>query len=341
METIAAARVRVKLWYNDKDISASIEPMLVAFEYTDYASGQVDDIQVMLKDPDGRWLHELFPEEGSTLKAKIVWSEGSIQKSLPCGVFTIDAPEYDDPPGIVSLKGTAASVTTSIRRDKKTKRFENITLKQLASKIAAEQNVSIFFRDEDTPPLAKVEQKDESDLAFLLRQCQREGYALSVDTSKSAGANQLVIRKRVNADSAESTMILKRHGGIVEKCRFGGESLETYRACEVKYKHPDKGLLTYTYIPPNAPNTGQVLTVRKHAGDLAEAIRMAKAELELANRERVKCDMTCTGTTDLVSGIVVTLSGWGKYDGRYAVDEAKHTINPAYKTGLYLVKVFS
>lgn len=340
METIASARARVKLWYNDKDISADIAPMLVSFEYTDYASGQVDDIQVTIKDPDDRWCHSWYPDEGAKLKAEIVWTEGSVTKNIPCGIFVIDSPTYASP-GIITLKATAASVTTSLRRQKKTRQWKHVTLKQLASKIAGEQAISIYFDGGDTPPLTKAEQKDESDLAFLLRQCQREGYTLSVDTSRSADKNQLVIRKRTAADSAASIMTLTRRGGIVESWTFSTESLETYRSCQVRYKHPDKKLLTATYTPPDAPETGQVLTIREHVGSLAEAMRLAKAKLELANRDRVTCDMQCLGNTDLLSGRVVTLSGWGVLDGRYAIDEAKHSVAPAYKTGLKLVKVIS
>lgn len=246
METIEAARTAVRIWYNDKDISANIAPMLQSFEYTDYGSGQVDDLQIAIKDPDDRWLNAWYPDEGARLRAEIVITEGSVTEVLPCGEFVIDAPGYSHP-GIMSLKGTSASVTTALRRQKKARFWLHATLKSVAARIAEEHGVSIVFVGPDTPALTKTEQKDESDLGYLLRQCEREGYALKVES------NRLVIYRQADIDAQPPALTIDRRGGRVISYDFNENLTDSYRSCKVRYRHPDIGILYAEYTPPIRP----------------------------------------------------------------------------------------
>lgn len=332
METIAAARTEIKLWYNDVDISADVAPMLVSFEYHDFASGQVDDLQVSFKDPDRRWLNEWYPDEGARLRAAIIWTEDNITRALPCGEFVIDTPQYSHP-GVITLKGTAASVTTSLRRQKRTREWRAVTLKAIAKKIAEEQGVIMLFQGSDTPVIAKVQQKDESDLKFLLEVCEREGYGLKVES------NRLVVYPRDEFDSNEPVRTIELGSSAVLGYQFTEDKVNTYKACKVRYKHPDKGYVEVTYTPHDAVENGQVLVIRTHVGSEAEALRIAKAKLDLANRSRISCEMELVGDVRLVSGVNVTLAGWGVLDGKYAIDEATHTKATGYRTKLKMIKV--
>jgi phage protein D len=336
-EAVHARRTEVRLWYNDRDISADVAPMLVSFEYTDFASGLVNDIQVSIKDPDGRWLGSWWPDTGARLRAKIVQTEGPIERVLNCGEFVIDSPSYTHP-GVIALKATSASVKTSLRREKKTRRWENITLKGLAEHIAREHGVGIGFKGADTPPIAKAEQKDQSDLEFLLQQCEREGFALKVGLDLDS-LNSLIIYPRAQYDGAKPVVTIDRTDGTVIGYTFSQDGLESYRACKVVYRHPDKKMLSSIYTPRDAPEDGQVLCVRRHLGSQSEAIRVAKATYELANRNRRACDMTRIGSVHIHAGVTVKLTGWGVMDGKYAVDEVRHTVGAGYQNGLKLAKI--
>jgi hypothetical protein len=163
--------------------------------------------------------------------------------------------------------------------------------------------------------------------------CEREGYGLKVES------NRLVIFNRAVFDARPPTITLTRRGGVVESWSFTDDQVDTYRACQVRYKHPDKKLLTATYTPPNAPENGQVLQVREHVANEGEAMRLAKARLERANRARMTADLGLIGDIRLVAGVNVALSGWGVLDGTYAIDETRHSIGSGYKTNVKAVRV--
>lgn len=334
MEAIGAARTTIKLWYNDKDISAYIQELLQSFEYHDFASGQVDDLQVSLADPDDRWLHSWYPDKGARLRAEIIWSEGSVSRRLECGEFVVDTPGHSGPPDGISLKGTSASVNTNLRRQQKTRKWRHITLKQLAANIADQQGVKIVFHGADTPPIVKVDQKDESDLHFLLRICEQEGYTLKVES------NRLVVCSQWELDSQAAAFTIERRGGSVISHNLNEDMVDTYKACKVRYKHPDLGYFTVTYTPENPVENGQILTIRQFMGNEAEALRCAKAKLELANRKRMAGEITLYGDVRLQAGLTVNIKGWGVYDGKYSIDEATHSVSGSYSTTIKIAKVF-
>lgn len=334
METIAAARATVELEYDGTDITADIEPFLQSFEYTDFGADQVDDIQVTLADPDGRWRGSWYPEKGATLRAGIRWSEGAVSRKLDCGTFVVDTPEYGGPPDAITLKATSASISTSMRRQARARQWKGVTLGQLVQKIGTEHGTTIKLSGPDTPTLVKIEQKRESDLAFLTRICGREGYALKVES------NRIIIYRRATIDAQTPALTIRRGSDNIVSYRFADDRVNTYAACQVKYQHPGKGLLTATYTDPNADSqNGQTLQVSEHCGNQAEAIRRARAKLELANRGRRTCEMQLQGDVRLMSGITLTLTGFGVNDGRYTVDEARHAVDSGYKTTLKLVRV--
>lgn len=334
MEAIAAGRASARLYYNNVDVSADLRPWLISLEYNDFGSGQIDDLQVKLKDPDGRWTRSWYPESGARLSADIIWTEGRLRRKLRCGEFTIDAPEYESP-GVMTLKGTAASITTSLRRTPYTKLWQNATLKSIAQSIASKQGITIVFDGADTPPISKVLQKSEADLAFLLNQCQSRGYALKVDS------NRLVIYKLLDVDLRTSVVTFKKDESNLVSWKFSPDSVDTYSSAVVKYAHPDKGLITATYTPENPVENGQELTVRKHVDSVGEALALAQSELEYANRQRISCEMTIAGDTRLVSSLTAKLAGWGVYDGTYTIEKATHTLGQGYSTTLQMVRPIS
>lgn len=332
MDAIQAAKAEIKIWYNDKEISADVAGALTSLEYSDFGDGQIDDLQVAFADPDGRWRGAWNPERGATLRAEIVQSEGGIIRRLPCGTFTIDSPEYNSP-GSITMKGLAASMTSSIRKEKRTRAWSSLSLKALVAKIAGEHpGVSMIFEGDDSPVISKVEQKNETDLQLLSRYCEQCGYALKIDS------NRLVVYRREEIDSQAPVLTLTRTGGRVLSYRFASKSLDCYRACCLKFKHPDKGLITATYTDPSI-KVGQTLQVRCWCDSQAEALEIAKHKLRAANRGIDSAELTLVGDVRLASGIVVRLLDFGVYDGLYTIDEARHTKGGGYTVGTKLVRV--
>lgn len=332
VDSIAAARTRVDLWYNDRNISADVAPMLESFEYHSYATGQIDDISVTLKDPDDRWCNSWFPDKDARLRAEIVWSEGSDERRLPCGTFAVDSPSYGD--DRITIKALAASASLSIRREAKAQQYRGVTLKQLATKIAARHAVKLIFVGVDTQPFGLLEQKDKADLPFLLQQCNQWGYCLKIRS------NELVIYDQAEIDAQGPLLTIERRNGILiaGSDSFTEESVEQYRGCRVTYQHPDAGKLMAIYMPKGEAQEGPLLSVRGHVANGAEAYALAQATYENAVRDNVSGDVTVLGDNRLVAAVTVACSGWGRFDGVYTVDQADHTVADGWQTKLKLVK---
>ena len=56
------------LSYEQKNITSDITPYVRSVTYTDYLSGQSDELEVELEDADGRWVRHWYPGKGDTLR---------------------------------------------------------------------------------------------------------------------------------------------------------------------------------------------------------------------------------------------------------------------------------
>lgn len=328
-----APTTRIQLTYQGHDISPDVAPGLLAFRYQDFASGQIDSLELSLADPDGRWRGTWAPQTGDTLTAAIITRDaGGREQRLACGTFAVDSTGYTLP-ATVSVKALAASVNRAVSRTRRTRAWQSVTLKAVAEKVAAECRATVQFVGADTPPLERVEQKDETDLAFLHRLCQQEGYGIKVDSQR------IVLYHRRTLDSSPAVLTLSP--ATLAAGAFEADATVAYARCAVKYRHPDKGLLKAVYTLPGAPADGQTLQVTKHAASQAEALRQAESYLREANRRQVTARLTVRGDVRLAAGLVIAVEGSGVYDGRYAVDECQHSVSGSggYVTELTCARV--
>jgi phage protein D len=117
------------LSYEQKNITNDITPYVRSVTYTDYLSGQSDELEVELEDADGRWVRHWYPGKGDTLSLKIGYEAAPL---LPCGAFEIDEIEFAQPPATVSIRGLATGVKKSVRT-RVGRAYENTTLAAIAS----------------------------------------------------------------------------------------------------------------------------------------------------------------------------------------------------------------
>lgn len=50
-----------QLSYGQRNITSDIAPYVLSVTYTDYLSGQSDELEVTLEDSDGRWINAWYP----------------------------------------------------------------------------------------------------------------------------------------------------------------------------------------------------------------------------------------------------------------------------------------
>lgn len=327
-----ARYTEITLVYNGVDISRDAAPFLSAFSFTDNSEEKADDLQVTLQDSDGRWKEGWFPSKGDTLTAAIETVDGKTTGRLPCGIFEIDDVSASGPPSTVVLKGIPSLVANSLRREKKTKAWENISLSGIAGEMAGNAGVSLFFDVPGDPHYERRDQREQTDISFLRGLCDDAGFSVKISNGN------LVVFDEGRYENASPVMTLTPDR--VERYSFRSKAADVYKSCTVKYHNAgEKELLAYTYTPDPVPPVGQVLRVSRRVESIAEAERVAKKMLRKANRLEVTGSLDLAGEVRLSAGLNISVSGWGHFDGTYMIESAKHTVDSGgYKTSVQIRK---
>lgn len=328
-----ARRASLKLLYNNKDISADLAPYLLSFSYTDHASGKPDDLQIRLEDRQGLWTGDWWPEKGATLKASLVtqhWIEQGKTEELPLGTFEIDEIEGDSSPSAITIKALSVPESVSLRGEAKTKSWEAVTLSRIAREIAGHAGLSLFYDTDDDQTYDRIEQTEQSDLAFLQKNCEDAGLSLKVSD------RQIIIFDEEKYESLEPVMTIVRGDSLVLSHRFTTTTRDVYSACRVSYSDAKrKQTYSYTYTAPNKPATGKTLVINQRAGSLARAEKLARKKLRQRNKGETKMTFTLLGDIRLLAACTVMVQGYGKLDGKYFIETATHS-GSGYKVNIEL-----
>lgn len=327
-----ARRASLQVTYQNHDITADLEPHLLSWDYTDNLGGQADDLQINLEDRDHKWIGPWMPEKGAVIKAKIVrenWEKDGKVDALPLGQFEIDEIEVSFPPSTVAIKAISVPESSSLRGEEKNRAWEKTKLSVIARDKAKAAGLKLLYDVDDDPEYDRVEQTGETDLSFLMRLCNDAGLCLKVT------GTQLVIFDEEKYERQPPVATIRPTD--VKNYRGVATTQGTYRACRVHYRSP-KGRknITYTFAPKNAPKTGRILYINQRVASVKEAERLAKKKLREANKNSGTFTLTMLGDTRFVAGVTVMLSGFGNFDGKYIVTQAKHSQQNGYETALEL-----
>lgn len=367
MDAISARRVKLSLLIGGHDAASYVEPTLLEFEYTDNASGKSDEVQLTLHDRDGKWNGPWRPGKGTAVSAVLTvrdWFGPGEHASLNCGAFKIDEIKFSGPPDKVTIKAVSASLTDGLRDEKRTKAWENHSLRGIAQEVAGKEGLELLYRGSDHN-FGRRDQREESDIAFLQRLGTDVGMNVKVHNGK------LVLFDAEAADARAPGLTIVKGGGPLCAARYSFEEKSSgtaYSACEVVYRDPASGkTLKYSYPGPgdgkktrkidatqNAASSrgsksgkggvtgkkGQkVLRVNKRVESLAEAAKLAKASLRKGNKGETKANIEVMGHPGLVAGMTVRLSGFAAFDGAYFVEKSAHKVGSGYATSVELRKV--
>lgn len=312
----------------DADIAKSV----ITFNFTDKAHGESDDMSATFEDREHLWQGGWAPDKGDKLTARIVcrnWFVEGDEVTLECGEFTCDEPEISGPPDTASIKGVSAFTDTPIRQEEKTKSWENSNLKQVAQDVATRHGLDLYFKGE---PISfnRLEQRQESDLAFLQRLAEKNGYNLKVNDG------QLTLISGKEADAAASSLTIVRGEDAVSRFSLRSKSADVYEGAQVDYWDAEKKeQVSHTFKPASAPKVTRLLKINQRVEGADEAERLAAGELRTANKRETEGTIDLMGRPDVYAGMVVSLSGWGNFDGEYLVETATHKIDRSgYTTSL-------
>ena len=276
---------------------------------------------------------------GATIKASILqrnWNGDGKDRLLECGTFQVDSFSANGPPSKVKLKCTSLSYTSTVRRQKKTKAWEKISLSEIAVQIAKDNGMGSYFSSDYNPFYTRREQVGTSDIVFLQRLCKAAGIALKVT------ANTIIFFDEAEYEGKAAVRSIIKGKSDVESYSFtDGLNDTAYSSCHVSYTEPNTGTtIEYTYTPTSGDGTGEVLEISEKVSSREEARRLAMKRLREKNRAEFSASFTLSGDASLVAGITVNVSGWGAFDGKYIIETATHSLSRSgYTTQLKLSKV--
>lgn len=323
-------RTKLTLIYEGTDISPDIEPDLLSFEFSDKESGESDEISITLKDEHELWHTDWFPGKGDRIKATINDVDFG---DLYCGQFEIDEISLSTPPTIFSIKAVSVPLVKSIRRTKKSRTWEEAQLSEMVDTVADEGGLQLIYDVSNDPLYTKQIQREETDLAFLKRLCDAEGFSLKVSDT------QLIVFEQKAYENKPSILTFERGTDDIKSASFKTQAYDLYKICVCSYYDEDNEQeIKQTFRAPNVDD-GYELNITKVASSFAEAERWARAELRKKNKHEVTGDITFIGNIDLVAGINIDISGFGKFDGKYLIENARHTVGNGYTTQIRIRKV--
>ena len=336
METVRTARL--KLVYQGRDITREVAPFVREFSVTDHAHGKADSLDVTFQDRDGLWKGPWHPRKGDALRASLValdWDTDGDRFDLPLGVFEVDEVEASGPPGVVAMRAASTPVSSAVRREKKTRAWEAATFGRVCADIAAGAGLALMFQGADFG-FDRLDQTGESDLAFLKRVAEANGFSVK------AAEEKLIIFEGKDLETAPAVTSIVRGQSRIGAYSFKDKAHDVFRACRVRYFDPArKEMVEYVYTPPNAPTVGQTLEINRRLESLAEAERAARAELRRKNAVEVTGSFSLVGSPLLLAGVTVDVGGYGEFGGRYFVDKAVHSVdrNSGWRTAIEIHKV--
>lgn len=263
------------------------------------------------------------------------WNSDGRRKRLDTGDCSLDDISCSGPPNVLTLKATSIPSDTATAQTQKNQAWEAYSLSRIAEEIASRCGMSVMYESDIDPYYDRVEQVQQSDIAFLSSLCHNSGISLKVT------ANTLVLFDQAKYEAADPVITISPGSGYKTYKLKTGQCDTQYGACKITYTDPvSKASYSGTYKDPEAESDAQLLTLNMRVGSNAEAEALAKKMLRLKNKFERKCEFTFPGNPDLVAGVTAKLKGWGMFDGKYIVATSVHSVDSGgYTTKITLRRV--
>lgn len=302
------------LTYEGTDISRDLARFPLSLTFTDFLSGNSDTLSLDLQDEDAQWIGPWYPFKGDTIQLAFGY-EG--EELMAAGGFRVDEITADGPPHKVTISALAAPITAEIRT-KRSEAYENMTLAQIADRIAGRHGMSVVGNPSGGAA-QRITQRDESDAAFLDRLAEEQGLAFTIRDAR------LVFEELTALEQAGPLTRLTR--GDLIRYSLSDRTRKTYSAARVSYQDPQSGkTLEHTEQAADGV-TGDTLVIRERVETKGQARDLAKRRLLQANRLLARGSVTVSGTPTLIAGSILELSDMGRLSGNYLIEQSSHRID--------------
>ncbi|WP_392559357.1 phage late control D family protein [Orbus mooreae] len=349
----------LRLIYENKDITYDVSDYIESFSFTERAkNGESDDISITFRNNNQEWSNNWFPQRGAKISAKIItenWNNVNDAYVLDCGSFEIDEINDQGPPSTITIGALSVGISSSLRGQSNSKAWENFRFSKIVSELAKKHQFGVFFDCRYDPLIDRFDQKNESDLSFLLNVAEYIGVNLRIAKNKI-----IVYEEALYDNKTVSFSLTKNNDGYINHS-FRASSADIYSACHVQFLDSSSSkLMTYQYnlngssgilgekasggnikIDPvtrmvisepvstkkiEAPKVGKILKINRRCKSLTEAESLAKSMLRGKNKRELSGSLTFFGNLYLRAGLTLSLNQFGVWDGaKWVIDEVSHS----------------
>jgi len=246
--------------------------------------------------------------------------------SADFGQFELDELKASGPPSNILIKGTSLPYSNGVRTEERDKSWEKTNLKAIGEKIAKKAGLGFLYDCAKNPTYSRVEQAKQTDIAFLQQLCHDHGYSLKISGLK------MIIFDQARYEQLEAVATIRWMDGTYIKYDLDTQDGDThYDQCTVKYYDANAGK-TYEatanaedFDPDANERTVCTVTDRK-VKNQNEAADLAAKILRLHNKYEKKVSFTLLGNPMIGAGMTMALEGFGLWDEKYIIKQAKHEV---------------
>ena len=306
-----ARRAVPSLSFNGTNVTTKLEKYLEKLSYTDIASGTSDSLSIELQNIEMKWLADWFPTKGSKISGSISfknWDKEFVNLSLNLGTFVLDEVKFSGGPLMLTMGAVAIPANQSFKSRERTKTWKKVTIKKIAQGIAKRYKLSLSYSAPNVS-ISSIEQSKKSDSAFLSELCDKYGIAMKVFNKK------LVIYDHKAAEKGKVVANISRKSFIDDKWDFVDSLNGVYTGARISYKNPKK-----------SSSINETCSSRK------DAYYKAAAKVNESNREATVITGTMWANPKICAGVCVNVTGMGKANGKYYVDEVTTEISSSGTT---------
>jgi len=252
------------------------------------------------------------------------WTKEGATDQLACGSFELADTTVEGPPMKVTLNATSLPFTSGMRQTERCKSWEKCKLSEIAGRMASDAGLVLMYDSENDPEYSCVDQYKTSDIEFLSTLCHRAGLALK------AANKMIVIFDQDAYEKKDPILTIKPRNGLYTDFSLQRSTADTQcTACRVSYTLPSgEAVEGMAYSSDyDASQDHKQLEITAKVENVAEAQALAEKELKLHNKYERNASFTFPGNPYIAAGETVALNGWGPWDGKYVIKQAKHTLD--------------
>lgn len=311
--------------YEGKNITDNVQGDLLSFSYAEHAGGdQSDSLSLKFQNKSRKWMSGWMPAHGDRLVTSVTsfdWAKPGEKKTLSCGTMMVDDPEFSGPPDTFTLNALAIPAADGFSDTPDDRTWTSITMTQLGKMVASTYGLGFVYDAPKDFIIKNLKRSNQTDSDLLVSTAQKYNLVTKIFSSK------IVLYDKARYEARRPITTIKAGSTSISEYNLSAPIVGTgYNAVSITYKPPD--------AKDNAPNItytfriaagGKILKLNESVDDNEQAEMVAKAKLREANEKQMTGTFKLALDLSLVAAGTINLQGYGKFDGKYFLDDVTHT----------------